>query len=72
MGFAFAKTSQIFTMVSAFVRGVSGGAAIGFADAVCCKIMAERIACPQVTRERNLFVSGHMASLLSTVKEFLL
>lgn len=55
-----------------FERGVAGGAAIGFADAVCCKIMAERIACPQATRERTLFVSGHMSSLLSTVKEFLL
>lgn len=68
MRFRFAKASQIFTIVSAFERG----AAIGFADAVCCKIMAERIACPQATRERTLFVSGHMSSLLSTVKEFLL
>lgn len=72
MRFRFAKTSQIFTIVSAFERGAAGGAAIGFADAVCCKIMAERIACPQATRERTLFVSGHMSSLLSTVKEFLL
>jgi len=72
MGFVFAKVSQIFMMVSAFERGAAGGAAIGFADAVCCKIMAERIACPQATRERTLFVSGHMSSLLSTVKEFLL
>lgn len=31
--------------ISAFERGVAGGAAIGFADAVCCQIMAERIAC---------------------------
>lgn len=68
MGFVFAKVSQIFAMLSAFERG----AAIGFADAVCCQIMAERIACPQATRERTLFVSGHMSSLLSTVKEFLL
>lgn len=68
MRLRFAKASQIFTMVSAFERG----AAIGFTDAVCCKIMAERIACPQATRERTLFVSGHMSSLLSTVKEFLL
>lgn len=59
-------------MVSAFERGAVGGAAIDFADAVCCQIMAERIACPQATRERTLFVSGHMSSLLSTVKEFLL
>lgn len=44
MGFKFAKASQIFMTVSAFERGVAGGAAIGFADAVCCKIMAERIA----------------------------
>ncbi len=72
MGFVFAKVSQIFMMVSAIERGAAGGAAIGFADAVCCKIMAERIACPQATRERTLFVSGHMSSLLSTVKEFLL
>lgn len=72
MGFTFAKVSQIFTMVSAFEREAAGGAAIGFADAVCCQIMAERIACPQAMRERNLFLSGHMASLLSTVKEFLL
>ena len=41
MVFRFAKVSQIFTIVSAFERG----AAIGFADAVCCKIMAERMAC---------------------------
>lgn len=72
MGFVFAKVSQIFMMVSAFERGAAGGAAIGFADAVCCQIMAERIACPQAMRERNLFHSGHMSSLLSTVKEFLL
>lgn len=72
MRFGFAKTSQIFTIVSAFERGVAGGAAIGFADAVCCQIMAERIACPQAMRERNLFLSGHMSSLLSIVKEFLL
>ena len=72
MGLIFAKVSQIFMMVSAFERGAAGGAAIGFADAVCCQIMAERIACPQAMRERNLFVSGHMSSLLSTVKEFLL
>lgn len=72
MGFVFAKVSQIFMMISAFERGAAGGAAIGFADAVCCKIVAERIACPQAMRERNLFVSGHMSSLLSTVKEFLL
>lgn len=72
MGLIFAKVSQIFMMVSAFERGAAGGAAIGFADAVCCKIMAERIACPQATRGRNLFLSGHMSSLLSTVKEFLL
>ena len=72
MGLIFAKVSQIFMMVSAFERGAAGGAAIGFADAVCCKIMAERIACPQAMQERNLFVSGHMSSLLSTVKEFLL
>lgn len=72
MGFVFAKVSQIFMMVSAFERGAAGGAAIGFADAVCCQIMAERIACPQAMRERNLFPSGHMSSLLSTVKEFLL
>lgn len=45
MGFKFAKASQIFMTVSAFERGVVGGAAVGFADAVCCKIMAERIAC---------------------------
>ena len=45
MRFRFAKVSQIFTIVSAFERGAAGGAAIGFADAVCCKIMAERIAC---------------------------
>lgn len=45
MGFVFAKVSQIFMMVSAFERGAAGGAAIGFADAVCCQIMAERIAC---------------------------
>ena len=45
MGFAFAKVSQIFMMVSAIERGAAGGAAIGFADAVCCQIMAERIAC---------------------------
>lgn len=50
----------------------AGGAAIDFADAVCCQIMAERIACPQAMRERNLFLSGHMSSLLSIVKEFLL
>ena len=55
-----------------FRKRGAGGAAIGFADAVCCQIMAERIACPQATRERTLFVSGHMSSLLSTVKEFLL
>lgn len=76
MRFRFAKVSQIFTTVSAFERGAAGGAAggaaIGFADAVCCKIMAERITCPQATRERTLFVSDHMSSLLSTVKEFLL
>lgn len=68
MRFRFAKVSQIFTIVSAFKRG----AAIGFADAVCCQIMAERIACPQAMRERILFLSGHMSFLLSTVKEFLL
>lgn len=45
MRFGFAKASQIFTIVSAFERGAVGGAAIGFADAVCCQIMAERIAC---------------------------
>lgn len=45
MGFVFAKLSQIFMTVSAFERGAAGGAAIGFADAVCCQIMAERIAC---------------------------
>lgn len=45
MGFGFAKVSQIFMTVSAFERGAAGGAAIGFADAVFCKIMAERIAC---------------------------
>lgn len=45
MRFKFAKASQIFTIVSAFERGAAGGAAIGFTDAVCCKIMAERIAC---------------------------
>lgn len=45
MGLIFAKVSQIFMMVSAFERGAAGGAAIGFADAVCCQIMAERIAC---------------------------
>lgn len=45
MGFVFAKVSQIFMMVSAFKRGAAGGAAIDFADAVCCQIMAERIAC---------------------------
>lgn len=72
MRFGFAKASQIIAIVSAFERGAAGGAAIGFADAVCCQIMAERIACPQAMRERNLFVSGHMAFLLSTVKEFLL
>lgn len=72
MGFVFAKMSQIFMMVSAFERGAAGGAAIGFADAVCCQIMAERIACPQAMRGRNLSLSGHMSSLLSTVKEFLL
>lgn len=72
MRFGFAKVSQIFMMVSAFERGAAGGAAIGFEDAVCCKIMAERIACPQAMRERNLFLSGYMSSLLSTVKEFLL
>lgn len=44
MRFRFAKVSQIFTIVSAFERGAAGGAAIGFADAVCCQIMAERIA----------------------------
>lgn len=72
MRLGFAKMSQIFMMVSAFERGAAGGAAIGFADAVCCQIMAERIACPQAMRERNLFLSGHMSSLLSIVKEFLL
>ena len=72
MGFRFAKVSQIITAVSAFERGAAGGAAAGLADVVCCQIMAERIACPQAMRERNLFVSGHMSSLLSTVKEFLL
>lgn len=72
MRLGFAKVSQIFAMLSAFERGAAGGAAIGFADAVCCQIMAERIACPQAMRERNLFPSGHMSSLLSTVKEFLL
>ncbi len=45
MRFRFAKASQIFMMVSAFERGAAGGAAIGFTDAVCCKIVAERIAC---------------------------
>lgn len=45
MGFVFAKMSQIFMMVSAFERGAAGGAAIDFVDAVCCQIMAERIAC---------------------------
>ncbi len=45
MGFAFAKPSQIFMMVSAIERGAVGGGAIDFADAVCCQIMAERIAC---------------------------
>lgn len=45
MGFVFAKVSQIFMMVSAFERGAAGGDTIGFADAVCCQIMAERIAC---------------------------
>lgn len=45
MGLVFAKVSQIFMMVSAFERGAAGGAAIDFADAVCCQIMAERIAC---------------------------
>ena len=45
MGLIFAKVSQIFMMVSAFERGAAGGAAIGFADAVCCQIIAERIAC---------------------------
>ena len=45
MGFVFAKASQIFMLVSAFERGAAGGAAAGFADAVCCKIMAERMAC---------------------------
>lgn len=72
MRLGFAKMSQIFMTVSAFERGAAGGAAIGFADAVCCQIMAERIACPQAMRERNLFLSGHMSSLLSIVKEFLL
>lgn len=72
MGFVFAKLSQIFMMVSSIERGAVGGAAVDFADAVCCKIMAERIACPQAMRERNLFLSGHMLSLLSIVKEFLL
>lgn len=45
MGFVFAKVSQIFMMVSAFERGAAGGAAIDFADVVCCQIMAECIAC---------------------------
>lgn len=45
MGFKFAKASQIFMTVSAFERGVAGGGAIGFADAVCCQILVERIAC---------------------------
>lgn len=45
MGLRFAKASQIFAIVSVFESGAAEGAAIGFADAVCCKIMAERIAC---------------------------
>lgn len=56
MRFRFAKASQIFTIVSAFERGAAGGAAIGFADAVCCQIVAERIACHR-QREKEPFSS---------------
>lgn len=61
MGFVFAKVSQIFMMVSAFERGVTGGAAIDFADAVCCKIMAERIACHRQCEKETFSspVTGH-------------
>lgn len=72
MGFRFAKVSQIFTIVSAFERGAAGGAAIGFADAVCCKIVAERIACHRQCKKETFSSPGHMSFLLSTVKEFLL
>lgn len=61
MGFGFAKVSQIFMMVSAFERGAAGGAAIDFADAVCCKIMAERIACRRQCEKATFSspVTGH-------------
>lgn len=55
MGFVFAKLSQIFMMVPAFERGAAGGAAIGFADAVCCQIMAERIACHRQCGKETFF-----------------
>ena len=61
MGFVFAKASQIFMMVSAFERGAAGGAAIDFADAVCCQIMAERIACHRQCEKETFSspVTGH-------------
>ena len=61
MGFVFAKVSQIFMMVSAIERGAAGGAAIDFADAVCCQIMAERIACHRQCEKETFSspVTGH-------------
>ena len=61
MGFVFAKLSQIFMMVSAIERGAVGGDAIGFADAVCCQIMAERIACHRQCEKETFSspVTGH-------------
>lgn len=72
MRFVFAKVSQILMMVSAFERGAAGGAAIGFADTVMLPDHGGAHCLSQAMRERNLFLSGHMSSLLSTVKEFLL
>ena len=66
MGFAFAKPSQIFMMVSAIERGAVGGGCSMLPDHGGAHCLS------QAMRERNLFLSGHMASLLSNVKEFLL
>lgn len=74
MGLGFAKVSQIFKTFLLSKEGRPEGRRGCYWFCRCSMLPDHGGAhcLSQAMRERNLFPSGHMASLLSVVKEFLL